>query len=71
MDLYADVHYPRDLIDDHLSGGFKVQLQILQSLETGEGQWGMIDGFRIITRKEWISDELDCFKLYPKPVHQF
>lgn len=68
---YSGSEYPSDLIADHLTGGFRMQLHILQSLETGEGQWGVLNDMTFITRKEWIRDELDCFRLYARPSNQF
>ena len=68
LNLYADVHYPRELIADHLIGGLRMEVLIRQSLEPspeeGGGEWGILNGMRIIKHKEWITDELDCFKQY-------
>jgi hypothetical protein len=68
MDLYADVHYPKELIEHHLVGGLRMQVRIFQSheprFEDGGGEWGIVDGMRFIKHKEWITDELDCFKQY-------
>lgn len=66
MNLYADVHYPRELIADHLIGGLEMHIRIINASNEGDGDWyaGILNGMRIIHSKEWITDELDCFKQY-------
>lgn len=68
MDLYADVHYPRELIADHLVGGSVMQVRVFNlGKDPDDMHMGLLDGMTIIHRKEWITDELDCFKQYRSP----
>lgn len=67
-DSGADVLYPRSLIEHHLIGGLRMFVLIRNSVEQpGGGTWGIIEGFRFITRERWLTNELDCYRLYPRP----